>query len=199
MRDRYANIYGPNDAVGWLVSLDVVLLIGRILLVILFIRAGFSKLTGLEGTATYINTKLAMGVTLAPIVGVLELVYRDPDCGRLPDAARRCGAVPFHRRRDADLPRLLEHDRRRRGRERDQLLQEPRDPRRAVDPRHRRPRPSLARQALARVVAGHEARRDRPQAVAVDPARAGDVAHGEIERIEPHVRGEALVPGGARF
>ena len=74
MRDRYANIYGPNDAVGRLVSLDVVLLIGRILLVILFIRAGFSKLTGLEGTATYINTKLAMGVTLAPIVGVLELV-----------------------------------------------------------------------------------------------------------------------------
>ena len=74
MRDRCANIYGPNDAVGRLVSLDVVLLIGRILLVILFIRAGFSKLTGLEGTATYINTKLAMGVTLAPIVGVLELV-----------------------------------------------------------------------------------------------------------------------------
>ena len=73
MRDRYANIYGPNDAVGRLVSLDVVLLIGRILLVILFIRAGFSKLTGLEGTATYINTKLAMGATLAPIVGVLEL------------------------------------------------------------------------------------------------------------------------------
>ena len=31
MRDRYANIYGPNDAVGRLVSLDVVLLIGRIL------------------------------------------------------------------------------------------------------------------------------------------------------------------------
>ena len=28
MRDRYANIYGPNDAVGRLVSLDVVLLIG---------------------------------------------------------------------------------------------------------------------------------------------------------------------------
>src|SRR5215210_5101738 len=74
MRDRYANIYGPNDAVGRLVSLDVVLLIGRILLVILFIRAGFSKLTGLEGTASYINTKLAMGATLAPIVGVLELV-----------------------------------------------------------------------------------------------------------------------------
>ena len=73
MRDRYANIYGPNDAVGRLVSLDVVLLIGRILLVILFIRAGFSKLTGLEGTASYINTKLAMGATLAPIVGVLEL------------------------------------------------------------------------------------------------------------------------------
>src|SRR5215207_3978323 len=149
MRDRYANIYGPNDAVGRLVSLDVVLLIGRILLVILFIRAGFSKLTGLEGTASYINTELTMGVTLAPIVGVLELVTGIL-IAALPDAACRRGAVPFHRRRDADLPRLLEHDRRRRGRERDQLLQEPRDLGRAVDPRRRRSRPSLARQALAR-------------------------------------------------
>jgi putative oxidoreductase len=74
MRDRYANIYGPNDAVGRLVTLDVVLLIGRILLVILFIRSGFMKFGALEGTAGYINSKLGMGATLAPIVAVLELL-----------------------------------------------------------------------------------------------------------------------------
>jgi len=74
MRDRYPTLYGPNDAVGRLISLDAVLLIGRILLIILFVRSGFSKLTGLEGTAGYINTKLGIGATLAPIVGVLELL-----------------------------------------------------------------------------------------------------------------------------
>jgi putative oxidoreductase len=49
--------------------------IGRILLALMFVLAGFGKLTGLEGTAGYIASKgLPMPMVLAVAVGVLELV-----------------------------------------------------------------------------------------------------------------------------
>ena len=49
--------------------------IGRVLLALMFVLAGFGKLTGLEGTAGYIASKgLPMPMVLAVAVGVLELV-----------------------------------------------------------------------------------------------------------------------------
>ena len=45
------------------------------------------------------------------------------------------------------------------------------------------------------IVERHEFRRHRAQALVVDAARAADVAHGKIGGREPHVLGEALVPG----
>lgn len=50
-------------------------LIGRVLLALMFVIAGFGKLTGLEGTAGYIASKgLPLPMVLATAVGVLELV-----------------------------------------------------------------------------------------------------------------------------
>jgi len=47
----------------------------RVLLALMFVLAGFSKLTGLEGTAGYIASKgLPMASLLALAVGLLELV-----------------------------------------------------------------------------------------------------------------------------
>ncbi len=49
--------------------------IARILLALMFVLAGFSKLTGLEGTAGYIASKgLPMPMVLAVAAGVVELV-----------------------------------------------------------------------------------------------------------------------------
>jgi putative oxidoreductase len=49
--------------------------IGRVLLALMFILAGWSKLTGLEGTAGYIASGgLPAPMALAVIVGLLELV-----------------------------------------------------------------------------------------------------------------------------
>jgi putative oxidoreductase len=49
--------------------------IARVLLALMFVLAGFGKLTGLEGTAGYIASKgLPMPMVLAVAVGVLELV-----------------------------------------------------------------------------------------------------------------------------
>lgn len=51
------------------------LLLARILLALMFILAGFGKLTGLAGTAGYIASQgLPMPMVLAVLVGVLELV-----------------------------------------------------------------------------------------------------------------------------
>jgi putative oxidoreductase len=53
---------------------DTLLLIGRILLVAIFISSGFSKLFGLEGTAAYIASKgLPMASTLALLVALAEI------------------------------------------------------------------------------------------------------------------------------
>jgi putative oxidoreductase len=50
-------------------------LIARILLALMFVLAGFGKLTGLEGTAGFIASKgLPMPMVLAVAVGALELV-----------------------------------------------------------------------------------------------------------------------------
>ncbi len=49
-------------------------LIGRVLLALMFVLAGFDKLTGIEGTAGYIaSAGLPMATALAVIVGLLEL------------------------------------------------------------------------------------------------------------------------------
>ena len=49
--------------------------IARVLLALMFVIAGFGKLTGLEGTAGYIASKgLPLPMVLAVAVGVLELV-----------------------------------------------------------------------------------------------------------------------------
>ena len=49
--------------------------IARILLALMFVLAGFGKLTGLEGTAGYIASKgLPLPMVLAVATGVLELV-----------------------------------------------------------------------------------------------------------------------------
>lgn len=51
------------------------LLIGRVLLALMFVTAGFSKLTALEGTAGYIaSVGLPAPMLLAVAAGVLELV-----------------------------------------------------------------------------------------------------------------------------
>lgn len=49
-------------------------LVGRVLLALMFILAGFGKLTDISGTAGYIASGgLPMGAVLAVIVGLLEL------------------------------------------------------------------------------------------------------------------------------
>jgi putative oxidoreductase len=51
------------------------LLVGRVLLALMFVTAGFSKLTALEGTAGYIaSVGLPAPMLLAVAAGVLELV-----------------------------------------------------------------------------------------------------------------------------
>jgi putative oxidoreductase len=51
------------------------ILIARVLLALMFLLAGFGKLTGLEGTAGYIASKgLPLPMVLAAATGVLELV-----------------------------------------------------------------------------------------------------------------------------
>ena len=50
-------------------------LVGRVLLALMFIYAGFGKLTNLEGTAGYIASGgLPMASVLAVVVGLLELL-----------------------------------------------------------------------------------------------------------------------------
>ena len=54
---------------------DTALLIGRIALVAIFLTSGFSKLTGLEGTAGYIGSKgLPAPMVLAVLAGLGEVV-----------------------------------------------------------------------------------------------------------------------------
>jgi putative oxidoreductase len=74
MRERYAGLYRHDDVLSRLLSLDAALLVGRILIAILFIRAGTLKLMALDATAGYINTKLGMGSVLAPLTGLFELL-----------------------------------------------------------------------------------------------------------------------------
>lgn len=51
------------------------IVVGRVLLALMFVMAGISKLTNLEGTAGYIASGgLPMASVLAVIVGLLELV-----------------------------------------------------------------------------------------------------------------------------
>lgn len=51
------------------------IVIGRILLALMFIAAGFSKLGNIEGTAGYIASGgLPMGTVLAVVVGLLEVL-----------------------------------------------------------------------------------------------------------------------------
>lgn len=51
------------------------ILVARVLLALMFVLAGFGKLTGLEGTAGYIASKgLPLPMVLAVATGVLELV-----------------------------------------------------------------------------------------------------------------------------
>jgi putative oxidoreductase len=51
------------------------LLVGRVLLALIFVTAGFSKLTGLQGTAGYIGSVgLPAPMLLAVAAGVVELV-----------------------------------------------------------------------------------------------------------------------------
>lgn len=55
-------------------SQDLVALIGRVLVVILFLFSGWGKFSGLEGTAGYIASKnLPMPMVLAVASGVVEL------------------------------------------------------------------------------------------------------------------------------
>lgn len=75
MRDRYPGLYRYEDRAGGLVTLDTALLIGRILLVVLFIWSGFNKFMALGPVGGYIGTKLPMGTALAPIVATVELLF----------------------------------------------------------------------------------------------------------------------------
>ncbi|NIX76886.1 DoxX family protein [Microvirga sp. c23x22] len=53
---------------------DTLLLIGRILLVVIFIASGLGKLANLSGTAAYIASQgLPLPSVLAPLVGIVEL------------------------------------------------------------------------------------------------------------------------------
>lgn len=55
-------------------QLSSVALVGRILLALMFVLAGFSKLTGLQGTAGYIGSAgLPAPMALAVLTGVFEL------------------------------------------------------------------------------------------------------------------------------
>src|SRR5216683_8133028 len=49
------------------------------------------------------------------------------------------------------------------------------------------------------LIARDEARGEPAQALQVDAARAHDVAHGEIDRLERHVLGKALIPARAQI
>lgn len=52
-----------------------VAVVGRVLLALMFITAGFAKLTGIQGTAGYIaSVGLPMPVVLAVLAGLLELL-----------------------------------------------------------------------------------------------------------------------------
>jgi putative oxidoreductase len=48
-------------------------LVGRILLAVIFILSGFSKITGYDGTAAYMATKLPMVSVLLPLTILVEL------------------------------------------------------------------------------------------------------------------------------
>ena len=48
-------------------------LVGRILLAVIFILSGFSKVTGYDGTAAYMATKLPMVSILLPLTILVEL------------------------------------------------------------------------------------------------------------------------------
>jgi putative oxidoreductase len=48
-------------------------LVGRILLAVIFILSGFSKITGYDGTAAYMATKLPMVGVLLPLTILVEL------------------------------------------------------------------------------------------------------------------------------
>jgi putative oxidoreductase len=48
-------------------------LVGRILLALIFIMSGFGKITGYEGTAQYMATKLPMVAVLLPLTILVEL------------------------------------------------------------------------------------------------------------------------------
>ena len=48
-------------------------LVGRILLAVIFILSGFSKITGYDGTAAYMATKLPMVSILLPLTILVEL------------------------------------------------------------------------------------------------------------------------------
>ena len=54
---------------------SALLLVGRILMAIIFVLAGFGKLTSIEGTAGYFaNYNLPAPTALAVIVGLVELI-----------------------------------------------------------------------------------------------------------------------------
>src|SRR3974390_213859 len=59
--------------------------------------------------------------------------------------------------------------------------------------------PSVLSDGMRSVVLRHELRRRPAQPGLVHATGAGDVAEGKIERMEPHVLREALVPGCARL
>ena len=55
---------------------DTLLLIGRILLVVMFIKSGFDKFFALEGTASYIaSAGLPLASVLAPLTAIAELGF----------------------------------------------------------------------------------------------------------------------------
>lgn len=58
---------------------DVIILLARILLMILFIMSGWSKLTGFDGTVSYLTSLGAPMPTVAAAVAVI-MEFLSPSC-----------------------------------------------------------------------------------------------------------------------
>ena len=84
------------------------IVVGRVLLALMFILAGFGKLTDIAGTAGYIASGgLPMASALAVLVGLLELARRTRHRDRLPGALGSPGTRPVHARRERAVPQVL--------------------------------------------------------------------------------------------
>jgi putative oxidoreductase len=74
MRDRYPGLYRVEDGVAGFATLDLAALLGRVLLVVVFLVYGFNNLMALGPATTFASSKLPMADILVPVAAVLQLV-----------------------------------------------------------------------------------------------------------------------------